>query len=110
MNMMIVKQYLRNALRVVLVSVIVALSMLIGDKFQPFTYLELTMGYLNQTEVKKTVVHKASPAKIADKVAPKKTGTGRDTRERCALGTRREDQGRIRGERRRHTVEHCAKA
>ncbi|MEK7556054.1 MAG: LysM peptidoglycan-binding domain-containing protein [Patescibacteria group bacterium] len=94
MNMMIVKQYLRNALRVVLVSVIVALSMLIGDKFQPFTYLELTMGYLNQTEVKKTVVHKASPAKIADKVAPKKQAQA-EIPEKDALW---EHVGKIKGE------------
>lgn len=79
MNMMIVKQYLRNALRVVLVSVVVALSMFIGDKFQPFTYLELTMGYLNQTEVKKTIVHGVSAKKTAsDKVAKQAQAPKRD--------------------------------
>ncbi|MBI5078037.1 MAG: LysM peptidoglycan-binding domain-containing protein [Candidatus Yonathbacteria bacterium] len=71
MNMAIVKQYLKNAFRVVAVLTIAALSMIIGDKFQPVTYLGLTADYLHQTEVKKTVVHKTSPVKVADKVTKK---------------------------------------
>jgi LysM repeat protein len=70
--MAILKQYLRNTFRVVAVLSIVALSMAVGDKLQPFTYLGLTKDYLNKVEVKKTVVHNgASSAKVADKVAKK---------------------------------------
>ncbi|MCR4330901.1 MAG: LysM peptidoglycan-binding domain-containing protein [Patescibacteria group bacterium] len=63
MNMMIVKQYLKNGFIAVMALLVVSVSMLIGDKFQPFTYLELTTNYLHQTEVKKTVVHSASSKK-----------------------------------------------
>lgn len=71
MNMAIVKQYLKNTFRVVAVLAIAGLSMAIGDKFQPVTYMGLTADYLHQTEVKKTVVHKASPALAEGKVAKK---------------------------------------
>ncbi len=72
MNMMIVKQYIKNAVRVVFVLLAAAALLWIGDKTQVVTYTQLAADYLHQTEVKKTVVHKASPAKIDDKVAPKK--------------------------------------
>jgi len=71
MNMMIVKQYLKNAFRVVAILMIVVALLWIGDKTQVVTYGQLAADYLHQTEVKKTVVHGVSAKKAADKVAGK---------------------------------------
>ncbi len=71
MNMAIVKQYARNTFRVLAVAFIAVSLLWIGDKTQVVTYTQLATNYLNKVEVKKTVVHKASPAKAIDKVAKK---------------------------------------
>lgn len=60
MEMAIVKQYIKNAFRVIAVLFIAVALLWIGDKTQVVTYGQLAADYLNNVEVKKTVVRSAA--------------------------------------------------